>query len=123
MLTRYTTGLTLRWLQPDTRQLARCRQWYSQSMPTPKPHRTPKIRRIGNSVGVSISPALLVKAGLAEGDAVDVTASPGEIRIQRAGVAQPLYLTAGELNALITGDTACRAWGSLVRKAKKVTAG
>lgn len=79
----------------------------------------PKLRRIGHSIGISIPPAQLAKAGLAEGDAVDVTASPGEIRIQRAGAALAIHLTASELKALITGDTGSRAWASLVRKARK----
>jgi antitoxin component of MazEF toxin-antitoxin module len=88
-------------------------------MPTPKPVRRPKIRRIGHSIGISINPALLAKAGLAEGDAVDVTASQGEIRIQRAGVAHALHLTSAELGALAVGDTTSRAGASVVRKARK----
>ena len=80
----------------------------------------PKIRRIGHSVGVSINPSILAKAGLAEGEAVDISAGPGELRIQRAGATLALHLTAVELDALVNVATSSRAWASLMRKARKL---
>lgn len=63
---------------------------------------------------------MLAKAGLAEGEAVDISAGPGELRIQRAGATLALHLTAVELDALVAGATTSRAWGSLMRKARKL---
>lgn len=62
-----------------------------------------KLRRVGSATGLTLRKDLLDASGLAEGDEVEVTAAPGEIRIRRASREVFLPLPAADLQELAKG--------------------
>lgn len=81
---------------------------------------TMKLRKIGNSLGLTFDKATLARAGFGEGDPLMVSSTPGEIKIRRAGGRQTLDLSELEIRALAEGDTTSKAGRAVVAKARKL---
>lgn len=79
-----------------------------------------KLRRIGNSLGVTFDKPTLARAGFGEGDQLVVTSATGEIKIRRAGGRQALDLSEAEIRAVATGDTTSKAGKAVAAKARKL---
>ncbi len=77
-----------------------------------------KLRKIGNSLGTTFSKDVLQKAGFTGDEALEVVASPGEIRLRRASGRIVIELTEAEANALAAGDMDAEAAVSALAKVR-----
>lgn len=78
-----------------------------------------KLRKIGNSLGTTFNRELLERAGIGEGQELDVIAKPGEITIRpatRIGVV--VEFTALEAKALVAGKFDTKAGESALNKVR-----
>lgn len=62
-----------------------------------------KLRKVGNSIGVTIPQLILEQAGFVEGQQVQITSKPGVITIIAEAQVQ-VGLTLNEAQALINGE-------------------
>lgn len=82
---------------------------------------TMKLRKIGNSQGTTFSRDVLNKAGFADGQELDIVASPGEIKIVPAAVEGVLVsLTVAEARALASGKIDSRPGLAAVNKVRRL---
>lgn len=81
-----------------------------------------KLRRIGNSLGTTFGREVLRQAGLSGNEELEVTATPGEIRLRRAGGRLVLEITRPEANALAAGNFDSKAGESALAKVRKMLA-
>lgn len=82
---------------------------------------TMKLRKIGNSQGTTFSRDVLNKAGFADGQELDIVASPGEIKIVPAAVEGVLVsLTVAEAKALVAGKIDSRPGLAAVNKVRRL---
>ena len=80
-----------------------------------------KLRKIGNSLGTTFNRELLERAGIDEGQELDVLAKPGEITIRpaiRTGVV--VEFTALEAKALAAGKLDTKAGESALNKVRSL---
>jgi putative addiction module antidote len=80
-----------------------------------------KLRKIGNSLGTTFSQELLAKAGLSEGDELDIVASNGEIRI-RALTNIVVEFSEHEAKALANGDFSSKHGDAALTKIRRALA-
>lgn len=71
-------------------------------------------------MGTTFSKDLLQKAGFTSEDPLEVTATPGEIRLRRASGHILVDLSRAEANALISGKLDSKAAASALGKVRKL---
>lgn len=85
--------------------------------------KTTKLRRVGNSTGLTFSKETLERAGFKDEEKVEVLVADGEICIRPTSGRYRLDLTAQEVKAMVTGTFDTKAGQSLVAKARKLMKG
>jgi antitoxin component of MazEF toxin-antitoxin module len=80
-----------------------------------------KLRKIGNSLGTTFSRDTLAKAGISEGQELEVIAEPGEIKIRPASSNGILIeLSSAEAKALATGKFETKSAESALNKIRRL---
>jgi antitoxin component of MazEF toxin-antitoxin module len=79
-----------------------------------------KLRRIGNSVGLTISKETLSRAGFDNDEKIALFVAPGEIRLRSASDRHRLDLSQSEIKALVGGDLDGKDGKALIAKAKSL---
>jgi antitoxin component of MazEF toxin-antitoxin module len=80
-----------------------------------------KLRKIGNSLGTTFSREVLNRAGLEEGQELDILASPGEIKIVPAVVSGvTVSFTTAEAKALASGKLDTKSGEAALNKVRRM---
>jgi antitoxin component of MazEF toxin-antitoxin module len=80
-----------------------------------------KLRKIGNSQGMTFSREVLSKAGFEGGQELDVLVSPGEIKIVPAVVSGvTVSFTTAEAKALASGKLGSKSGEAALKKIRRI---
>lgn len=79
-----------------------------------------KLRRIGNSVGLTFSKETLARAGFDDDEKIALFVVPGEIRLRSGSDRHRLDLSQSEIKALASGELGGKEGKAVLAKAKSL---